>query len=184
MLTMPKAILVALAFALATGAHAQVGAPQPTPPQPTPASGAAVDVLNAFIATFAKEDPRLKTEIVLTNDPSVVPAGKQLGYSRLVGYYSFRPKTWAELSDDERMAVLHDNRLRAFIVSLRNTSTYPSLTNALPATAVADNALRFPVENGKVAVNTPVLVKIPADEMVNPRGIKVFVFNSPNPTTQ
>jgi hypothetical protein len=106
-------------------------------------TGDALAVLNAFLATFAKETPAWKTDITLTSDPHHIPDGRQLGYSAMVGYYTFLPKTWDELTDDEKNAVYQDPRLKSFIVSLRNTQNYPALTSAevpLP------NAPSYPVE--------------------------------------
>jgi hypothetical protein len=92
-------------------------------------SGDALSVMNAFIATFAKDNPSWKSDIVVTSDPRNVAPGRQLGYSSIVGYYTFLPKTWGELSDMERAAVYADPRLKPFIVSLRNYNNYPALTN-------------------------------------------------------
>lgn len=92
-------------------------------------TGDALSVLNAFLATFAKENPAWKTDITLTSDPAHLASGRQLGYSAMVGYYSFLPKTWDQLTDTEKNAVYADPRLKSFIVSLRNTQNYPSLTS-------------------------------------------------------
>ena len=92
-------------------------------------SGDAIGVLNAFIATFAKDNPAWKSDIVALSDPSNVPAGRQLGYSAVLGYYSFIPKSWSQLTEGEKQAAYADPRLKPFIVSLRNYNNYPSLTN-------------------------------------------------------
>lgn len=90
----------------------------------------ALSVLNAFLATFAKDNPAWKGDVVALTDPANVPAGRQLGYSAVLGYYSFAPKTWEQLSDAEKKAVYSDSRLKPFIISLRNPNNYPALTNA------------------------------------------------------
>jgi hypothetical protein len=92
-------------------------------------TGDAISVLNAFIATFAKDNPAWKTDVVAIADPANCPPGRQLGYSSVLGYYSFLPKTWDQLSDGERQGVYNDSRLKAFIVSLRNANNYPTMTN-------------------------------------------------------
>lgn len=92
-------------------------------------SGDAHSVLNSFLATFAKDNPAWKTDVVALTDPANVPAGRQLGYSAVLGYYSFLPKTWEQLSDLEKTSVYADSRLKPFIISLRNFNNYPTMTN-------------------------------------------------------
>jgi len=93
-------------------------------------NGDALTVLNTFIATFAKDNPTWKSNIVLLSDPTKVPAGRQLGYSSMIGYYSFTPKTWDQLSEAQQQEIYSDPRLKPFLVSLRNSSNYPSMTSA------------------------------------------------------
>ncbi len=90
--------------------------------------GDAMSVLNAFIATFAKDTPAWKTDAVAIADPSNVAPGRQLGYSTVVGYYTFVPKRFDELSDMEKADVYADPRLKPFLVSLRNYNNYPTVT--------------------------------------------------------
>jgi len=90
----------------------------------------ALSVLNTFIATYAKDNPSWKSNIVLLSDPSNVPAGRQLGYSAMIGYYSFEPKTWEDLTDTQKQEIYEDSRLKPFLVSLRNPSNYPTISNA------------------------------------------------------
>lgn len=106
-------------------------------------TGDALSVMNAFLATFAKETPAWKTDIVLTTDSAHVPTGRQLGYSTMVGYYTFLPKTWEQLTDAEKEIVYNDPRLKPFIVSLRNPQNYPSMTSAEVAVPSAPS---YPVE--------------------------------------
>jgi hypothetical protein len=93
------------------------------------ATGNAASVINSFIATFAKDNPMWKTDIVAITDPSNVAPGRQLGYSAVLGYYTFLPKTWEQLTEEERKDVYNDPRLKPFIISLRNYNNYPSITS-------------------------------------------------------
>lgn len=114
-------------------------------------AGNAPSVLNSFIATFAKDNPAWKGDIVAITDPTNVPPGRQLGYSAVLGYYTFLPKTWNQLTDAERNDVYSDSRLKPFLVSLRNYNNYPALTSTdtpKPAFAV------YPVE-GMMAPQSP-----------------------------
>jgi hypothetical protein len=66
-----------------------------------------------------------------------------LGYSSLVGYYTFLPKTWDQLTEAQKQDVYGDARLKSFIVSLRNPQNYPALTST--ETSVPAQA-SYPVE--------------------------------------
>lgn len=100
----------------------------------SPSSGypSAEKLLNAFIATYAKESRYLKKNVRAISNPSQISPGSQLGYAKgRIGYYSFQPKEWSELSDLEKSMVMDDPRLQAFIISNRNSTTYPSQTEGL-----------------------------------------------------
>jgi len=84
--------------------------------------------MNAFIATFAKEEANWRTEVEFANSPSDIPPGKQLSYSPIVGYFTFRPKSWDQLSVLEKEDVMSNPKLKAFLISLRSSSM-PQYTN-------------------------------------------------------
>lgn len=122
----------------------------------------ALSVLNTFIATYAKDNPAWKSNLVLLSDPSAVPAGRQLGYSTMIGYYSFEPKTWEDLTDTQKKEIYEDSRLKPFLVSLRNPSNYPSMSNAdvpVPYEAV------YPVEG----LSAPVVQKATPKSSMGPQ---------------
>ncbi len=69
-----------------------------------------------FIERFADENPAWKTEITLRAAVSKPPAPPfRLHYNDNLGYYTYRPKHWAELNDYERFALKNDPRLPHFI---------------------------------------------------------------------
>ncbi len=69
-----------------------------------------------FIERFADENPAWKAEIVLRADVTKPPAPPhRLHYNDTLGYYTYRPKHWAELNDYERFALKNDPRLPHFI---------------------------------------------------------------------
>ena len=73
-------------------------------------------VYDRFIERFADENPAWKTEITLRADVSKPPAPPyRLHYNDTLGYYTYRPKHWAELNDYERFALRNDPRLPHFI---------------------------------------------------------------------
>jgi len=93
-------------------------------------------VMNAFLATFAKDNITWRYDIVFTNTPEELPTGKQLGYSPLIGYYTYRAKTWEMLNQDEQQEVMESPKLRGFIITLRNPNESPQYANQLTISGV------------------------------------------------
>jgi hypothetical protein len=130
-------------------------------------------VLNAFLATYAKDAVDWKKDIHLNETPGQIAPGRQLGQSAVVGYYSFVPKTWDDLCDEEKVLVIKDPRLKAFLISSRQGSL---------ANVSADGTPTFPIEAAKPvpaspAASTPepksILIRISPRTVVEGQGIKV-----------
>jgi hypothetical protein len=132
-------------------------------------------VLNAFLATYAKDEVAWKKDIHLNETPGQIAPGRQLGQSAVVGYYSFVPKTWEDLSDGEKNSIIKDPRLKAFLISSRQASL---------ADVSADGTPIFPIEAAKpvpatppVVASTPepksILIRISPRTVVEGQGIKV-----------
>jgi len=122
-------------------------------------------IMNAFIATIAKDHPELKTDIRLSSNGAKVPAGHQMGRSAAMDYYTFRPKTWAELSDIQRAEILDHPSLKSFIVSIRNERIYPALSAISPENHEPG---WYPVEGEKPKA-VEYRVKIDPEEMIKNR---------------
>jgi hypothetical protein len=126
-------------------------------------------VINAFLATYAKEEVAWKKDIRLNETPGRIAPGRQLGQSVVVGYYSFVPKTWDDLSDEEKISVIKDPRLKAFLISSRQGSL---------ADVLADGTPVFPIEGvgpppAETAGQKSILIRISPCAMVDGQGIKV-----------
>jgi hypothetical protein len=129
-------------------------------------------VIDAFLATYAKEEIAWKKDIRLNETPGQIAPGRQLGQSAVVGYYSFVPKTWNDLSDEEKISVVKDPRLRAFLISSRQGSL---------ADVSADGTSAFPIEGaGPVpppATSAPgpksILIRISPRTVAEGQGVKV-----------
>ncbi len=127
-------------------------------------------VINAFIATYAKEEVAWKKDIRLNETPGQIAPGRQLGQSAIVGYYSFVPKTWDDLSDEEKIAVIKDPRLKAFLISSRQGSL---------ANVSADGTPVFPIEGSRPPppAGTPdqksILIRVSPRTVVEGQGVKV-----------
>lgn len=81
--------------------------------------GNAKDVANAFLAIYCGSKAEWIKNIELVSDPNALPYGKKLGYSTMVGYYAYLPKTVDDLTKQEKLELLNDPRLLGFIASLR-----------------------------------------------------------------
>jgi hypothetical protein len=131
-------------------------------------------VINAFLATYAKEEVAWKKDIRLNETPGQLAPGRQLGQSAVVGYYSFVPKTWDDLSDEEKISVIKDLRLKAFLISSRQAS----LADVSP-----DGTPTFPIEAAKPVPAPPlvasapepkaILIRISPRTVVEGQGVKV-----------
>lgn len=82
-------------------------------------------VVNAFVALYCKENMSWKKDVRVTSTPREVPPGRQVGLSTYVGYYTFIPKTWDDLTPAQRAQVLADPRFKAFVISLAHPADYP-----------------------------------------------------------
>lgn len=112
----------------------------------TLAHSTAEAVLNAFISSYAKSDLSWKKDIKLNENPGAIEPGRQLGQSAIAGYYSFVPKVWTDLTEEEQMRVLKDPRLKAFLISSRTASTHA-------ASATGENV--FPIEGAAYSLRNP-----------------------------
>lgn len=154
----------------------------------TAADGSMKDIVNSFIATYAKTNIAWQKNVLLGIDPSNLAPGTQLGLSKVVGYYSFEPKTWDDLSSAERNEMLSDARLGAFVISLRNaTQPPPGRDGQVP---IGENGRpMFPVSglsldriaSGSSLVDArlrkkQVVIDLSAEQLVNKSDIQVKTF--------
>src|SRR5579871_176841 len=129
-------------------------------------------VINAFLATYAKEEVAWKKDIRLSETPGQIAPGRQLGQSAVVGYYSFVPKTWDDLSDEEKISVVKDPRLKAFLISSRQGSLADVSDAGTPV---------FPIEGARPvpppAPGAPglksILIRISPRTVVEGQGVRV-----------
>ena len=129
-------------------------------------------VIDAFLATYAKEEVAWKKDIRLNETPGQIAPGRQLGQSAVVGYYSFIPKTWEDLTEEEKVTVIKDPRLKAFLISSRQGSL---------ADVSADGTPVFPIEGTKpvlpvgAADKKSILIRISPRTVVEGQGAKVDI---------
>ena len=76
----------------------------------------ALQIFDAFLAAAAPADPDYRTDIRRSGEPSHPSEGRLTGVSPLVGPFTYRPKTYAELTRSERIELLRDGRLHDFLL--------------------------------------------------------------------
>lgn len=85
-----------------------------------PATGApaenALEVLNLFLADSAPTTPAYRADLQRNADPGHVPEDRLSGVSPLIGPFTYRPKTYAELTPAERVELLRDGRFHEFLL--------------------------------------------------------------------
>jgi len=183
--------MLAAGVALVAGVFGNLYGQQNATVRP-PAGTSAEATLNAFLATFAKTQPAWKKDILFVDSVARIPPGYQAGYSEpLRKWYIFRAKTWDDLTEAERLAVLKDPRMKSFIVSLRNARVFPSVTGA-KQDIPTDKAV-FPVDGADVTApsgssvvtvdgaevvkrNGRYELKISAEELLRRRPIRAMIF--------
>ena len=98
-----------------------------------------IGVYCSFINRFSDENPSWKTDVSLNADVANPPdAPYKLHYNDTLGYYTYRPKQWSELTDYEKFAVENDPRLPHYIKEVYGKAT--PQTSSMPAAAEAKGA--------------------------------------------
>jgi len=87
---------------------------------PAPATGApggnALETLNHFLSESAASTPAYRADLQRNADPAHVPDGRLSGFSPLIGPFTYRPKTYAELTPPERVELLRDGRFHDYLL--------------------------------------------------------------------
>ena len=84
-------------------------------PQAADQGRSAIAVLDAYLAGEAPSTPEYRADLQPGGDPARVPAGRLLGLGPIAGPFTYRPKTYAELSRSQRAALLREPRFRRFV---------------------------------------------------------------------
>jgi hypothetical protein len=111
------ALLRFFRFALAGVAVTLSLTTQAAPNASAPAS--ALTLFDAYLAQAAVSQPIYRADLRPAGDAGHVPIGRLLGRGPMLGPFTYRPKTYEELSRPERAAMLHDPKFHAFLVAAR-----------------------------------------------------------------
>ena len=85
----------------------------------SPAQASALTLFDAYLAEAAPTQPIYRTDLRPGGDDAHVPLGRLLGRGPMIGSFTYRPKTYEELSRLERAAMLHDPKFHAFLIAAR-----------------------------------------------------------------
>lgn len=88
-------------------------------------SGTASAIFDAYLARAALTTSHYRADIALVHPNESLPIDRLAAHSPLIGRISYRPKTYRELSHEERTALLREPELRAFLVTLGATADSP-----------------------------------------------------------
>lgn len=83
----------------------------------------ALELLDAFIAAQAVDNADYRTDLRPGGEPGKVPQGRRLSTGPVLGPFTYRPRTYSELSPALREALLADPRLRSFIAGSEQEKT-------------------------------------------------------------
>lgn len=89
---------------------------------PGPAEGGtgnALALLNAYLAQEALTSPEYRADLQPGKGSAEIPAGRFPGCGPFLGPFTYRPKTYGELSPAARAVLLREPKLRAFLVRKR-----------------------------------------------------------------
>jgi hypothetical protein len=148
-----------LRFALIVALAAAVPAAGALPAQVP--SGNALGLIDAWLAHAAGSSASFRADLRPGGDPANLPPGRFLCRSPFLGAFTYRPKTYRELSPAERRSVLCDPRFRAFLVSVREASD-------------RDDGGKVP-DRRAAARSGPEDIRVPPEEMLRPGPLWVFL---------
>jgi hypothetical protein len=106
----PSCFLTVLCICLAVASPAHV--------QGDPSN--ALKELDAYLVQAARSDPAYRTDIKRDDVPDR-SAGRFPGYSSFLGSFSYRPKTYGELSRSERAELLSSAAFHSFLAAGRGS---------------------------------------------------------------
>jgi len=89
---------------------------EPSPDSPL----SALVLFDAYLAEASRVNPLYRTDLRAGGDPAHVLPGRFLGQSPVLGLFTYRPKSYEELTLGERATLLHDPKFHAFLIASRS----------------------------------------------------------------
>lgn len=103
---------------LATACFVHFASPRLVAEQSPPRPGNASAIFDAYLARAALTTPQYRADVALTHPGESIPTDRIAARSSLIGRFSYRAKTYRDLSLEERAALLREPDLRAFLLTL------------------------------------------------------------------
>lgn len=125
----------------------------------------AVAIFDAYLAHAARTTPEYRTELRMGDSTETATHGRMLARGPITGAFTFRPKTYNELSRAERAEMLRDPKFRAFLLALRtkadrtpaDIAAHPSVQ--LPKVSSSRSTLeRFEISPEEMLKRSPMFV--------------------------
>lgn len=79
-------------------------------------AGNALALINAYLAQAASTEAAYRADLKTGGYGHGASAGRLSGIGPLLGPFTYRPKTYAELEPAERMALLRERKFRDFLI--------------------------------------------------------------------
>ena len=121
--------------------------------------GPALPLFNAYLAQAARTVTAYRTDLRIGDEPKGPEPGRLAGESAYLGSFTYRPKTYAELSPAERAVLVHDPQFHAFLVALRRPNPPPANPKADRAGPNAD--FHCAISPEEMLRNRPFVIVLP-----------------------
>jgi hypothetical protein len=118
----------------------------PAPPLSAGQGENALALLDAYLDDAARSEPRWRTDLRPGQGPATLAAGHYAGRGDILGPFTYRPKSYAELPAEERARLLRGEGWRRFILARR---------------AVKPRVIRFAISAGEMLGTRPLTVDLP-----------------------
>ena len=125
--------------------------------------GNASAIFDAYLARAALTTAHYRTDVALVRPNESVPIDRIAAHSPLIGRFSYRPKTYRELAPEERVALLREPELRAFLFTIGATADSPTeKTPAVGNYADSDGIIAFSISPEAMLSQARLFIVLPS----------------------
>jgi len=124
--------------------------------------GNALMLFDAYLARAALERPAYRTDLQPGGEPRTIPPGRLLGSSPTLGPFTYRPRTYDELTRAERAVMMRDPKLRSFLIATREQiDRGAAASEKTPARAPRPRIERIAISPEEMLRSRPMLITLP-----------------------
>ena len=117
----------------------------------------ALTLFDAYLAQAARTAPAYRADIRKGDDPKGGGPERLVGESAYLGSFTYRPKTYAELSRPERALLVHDPQFHAFLLGRHPP---PSSIAARPAALESAADFHCTISPEEMLRSQPLLIEL------------------------